>query len=179
MDEKAHHPQTGNPPEYSPGYPSASSGYPPTNPGYPPTNPGYPPTNPGYPPTNPGHPPAVNPAYPPAAPGYQPAPPPGYPQPTAPGYPPGGVQTTVIVQQPFVGRVPEHPFSTVCPNCRAQIVTHVDYQSGALVWLICLGLVLFGLVFGCCLIPFCINGLKDASHTCPQCKAMIGKYSRL
>ncbi|VDP75949.1 unnamed protein product [Echinostoma caproni] len=31
----------------------------------------------------------------------------------------------------------------------------------------------------CCLIPFCVDGCKDAVHTCPQCHATLGAYKRL
>ena len=32
---------------------------------------------------------------------------------------------------------------------------------------------------GCCLIPFCIDSCKDVIHTCPNCRAPIGKFNRL
>lgn len=34
-------------------------------------------------------------------------------------------------------------------------------------------------IAGCCLIPFCIDALKDVDHTCPKCSALLGSYKRL
>ena len=33
--------------------------------------------------------------------------------------------------------------------------------------------------FGCCLIPFCINEVKDCTHTCPNCKNFLGVYRHI
>jgi lipopolysaccharide-induced tumor necrosis factor-alpha factor len=40
-------------------------------------------------------------------------------------------------------------------------------------------LILFGLWLGCCLIPLCINSLKDVEHYCPNCNALIGRRDRV
>ena len=65
-----------------------------------------------------------------------------------------GTQSTVtVVQQPAmittVAMAPmyrESPVQTVCPHCRAQIVTATQYETGALAWLICAGLCVVGYV---------------------------------
>jgi len=31
----------------------------------------------------------------------------------------------------------------------------------------------------CCFIPFCIDGCKDVTHTCPNCQHVVGHYNRL
>lgn len=67
----------------------------------------------------------------------------------------------------------------VCPSCTAQITTTVTYDSGLLTWLACVGLIFIGLGWGCCLIPFCVNSCKDATHNCPNCGAFIGRYKPL
>ncbi|CAF1432016.1 unnamed protein product [Didymodactylos carnosus] len=81
--------------------------------------------------------------------------------------------TTVYVTQqvPFLGT---QPAAITCPACRTQVVTNVDYVSGTAAWLICVLIAVFGGVFGCCLIPFCVDSMKDAVHYCPACKAQIG-----
>jgi len=92
---------------------------------------------------------------------------PGQPMPTAPLV---GGQTTVIIQQPRFGT---QPVLVQCPYCHQQAMTKVEHESGLGTWLICGGMCLFGLSLGCCLIPFCINDLKDARHKCPNCKRTI------
>ncbi|KAA0185448.1 Lipopolysaccharide-induced tumor necrosis factor-alpha factor [Fasciolopsis buskii] len=63
--------------------------------------------------------------------------------------------------------------------CQRQVVTKVSYQNGALAWLLCALIFIFGGVFGCCLIPFCCHSCQDVQHKCPQCKAGLGTYKRL
>ncbi|XP_054246951.1 lipopolysaccharide-induced tumor necrosis factor-alpha factor [Indicator indicator] len=84
---------------------------------------------------------------------------------------------TVYVQQPVVFH--DRPIQMCCPSCNQMIVTRLSYESGALTWLSCGGLFLVGCIGGCCLIPFCIDALKDVDHTCPNCHALIGSYKRL
>ena len=77
-----------------------------------------------------------------------------------------------MVNPAFIGR---HPMAIQCPICYQQIVTVVQYENGGGTWLISLLICLFGGVFGCCLIPFCVPGCQDAVHTCPACQKMIGR----
>lgn len=147
------------PPPYSlPGYP------PPGQPAYP-AQPGYPPPQQGYPPAQPGYPPPQ---------GYGPPPPVGAQHTT----------TTVIQQQPttvVIGNAMygESPVSMACPFCNATIVTSVSYSPGTLAWLACGGLILVGCWAGCCLIPFCVDAMQDAIHTCPNCRRQLGVYRRM
>ncbi|KAK2533384.1 hypothetical protein Q9233_004598 [Columba guinea] len=94
----------------------------------------------------------------------------------APAHNPVTVQT-VYVQQPVIFY--DRPVQMRCPSCNQMIVTRLSYDSGALTWLSCGGLFLLGCVAGCCLIPFCIDALKDVDHTCPNCSALLGSYKRL
>ena len=66
----------------------------------------------------------------------------------------------------------DQPQHCVCPNCRANILTQLKYDSGVAAWLIAGGLCLFGLGCGCCLIPFCLDGnfflIKALKYMCCQ-----------
>jgi len=119
--------------------------------------------------------------------------PPPYPGPqgqeikqTAPTYPqqPGyQTQTTTIIQQPaqvFVGlRFLESPVAMTCPFCQASIVTSTVYTNGTLTWIACGGVALMGGWLGCCLVPFCMDSLKDVIHNCPNCQKQVGVYRRV
>jgi len=146
------------PPYQASGYPQ-QAGQPayPQQPGYPPQQ-GYAPPQQGYAPPH----------------GYGP-PPQQHSQSTA---------TTTIITQPqtvVVGSAMygEAPVSMVCPYCTATIVTSVTYTPGTLTWLACGGLILVGCGAGCCLIPFCIDGMQDAVHSCPNCRRQLGVFRRM
>ena len=136
----------------------------------------YPPGQPAYP-QQPGYPPQQ---------GYAPPPQQGYPAPQGYGPPPqqSSQATTTIITQPqtvVVGSAMygEAPVSMVCPYCTATIVTSVMYSPGTLTWLACGGLILVGCWAGCCLIPFCIDGMQDAVHSCPNCRRQLGVFRRM
>uniref|UniRef100_A0AAQ6AAS2 LITAF domain-containing protein n=1 Tax=Amphiprion ocellaris TaxID=80972 RepID=A0AAQ6AAS2_AMPOC len=74
----------------------------------------------------------------------------------------------------MVGALADSPVQTACPKCHQSVLSKVDYSSGLLTYLCCGGLFLC-----CCLIPFCVNRLKDATHICPTCKTVLGVYKRL
>ncbi|XP_006637295.1 lipopolysaccharide-induced tumor necrosis factor-alpha factor homolog [Lepisosteus oculatus] len=119
-----------------------------------------------------------NPTYPP--PGYGPKNTPVYP--VQPQSPPVTCHPVVSVQSVYVqpGLVfSDHPVVMNCPACRQMITTQLEYNSGALAWLSCAGLAIFGCIYGCCLIPFCVDSLKDVTHYCPNCKNVLGVYKRL
>ncbi|XP_031514350.1 LITAF domain-containing protein isoform X3 [Papio anubis] len=50
---------------------------------------------------------------------------------------------------------------------------------GALTWLLCITLFLFGCVLGCCFLPFCIRSLMDVKHSCPVCQRELFYYHHL
>ena len=72
-----------------------------------------------------------------------------------------------------------YPESGICPYCHQPIITRLEKRNGAVVWLASFGLCFFGCVLGCCLVPFCVNGIKDTIHYCPNCNRMIARVSRL
>jgi len=172
MAEKAAPYPTGQPvpPPYTQqGGPPVFPGQPPAAPAYqPPDGTVYPPTN--YPPQQPGT------YYPPQQPGTFVQQPPGYQcLPGQPGVPVVGT-TILVTTGPQNSRAPTN---CICPKCQQNIVTQVSYETGSAAWIlfgiICL---LGGWVFCLCLIPFCINDLKDVHHTCPNCKHLIAICKR-
>ncbi|XP_078579593.1 cell death-inducing p53-target protein 1-like isoform X3 [Branchiostoma floridae x Branchiostoma japonicum] len=167
------------PPPY-PGQPPPGQYYPPQQqPGAP-----YPPQpQPGtYPPPQPGQPGVYPPG--PQQPGYPQPPPGGFPQ-QGPGQPPVPPGSTVIVSQPgVIVTGPQsfrsgHPVTCVCPTCHQTVQTRVDSEVGLITWLAMGGLFLVGCWAGCCLIPLCIDELKDARHSCPNCSTHLGTYDRV
>ncbi|XP_064634077.1 lipopolysaccharide-induced tumor necrosis factor-alpha factor homolog isoform X2 [Lineus longissimus] len=123
----------------------------------------YPPAQPG--PT--GAPPMYEPPKDRAPPGA------GYQQPYT--QQPQPVHQTIIVNASFGPQ----PMTTTCPMCNAFVTTTVEYNAGALPWIIAGLLCLFGCWLGCCLIPFCVTDLHDCTHTCPNCNRVLGRYNRM
>ncbi|XP_002739639.1 lipopolysaccharide-induced tumor necrosis factor-alpha factor homolog [Saccoglossus kowalevskii] len=73
----------------------------------------------------------------------------------------------------------DYPVRTICNVCSYEVISRVHYDDGILVWLSAGVICLLGGWLGCFLIPFCIDGLKDCTHFCPNCGALLGKYERL
>ncbi|CAF1575692.1 unnamed protein product [Didymodactylos carnosus] len=71
------------------------------------------------------------------------------------------------------------PVQAYCPSCGQTGLTQLDYVNGLLVWSAVLLLILFGFIFGCCLIPFCVKPMKDRKHLCKNCGTTIGYYRKL
>ncbi|XP_067911826.1 lipopolysaccharide-induced tumor necrosis factor-alpha factor homolog isoform X2 [Heterodontus francisci] len=114
----------------------------------------------------------------PGNPPYPAAPPMGGPGMPAPqlANPPVVVQTVYVQpNQPFSFQ----PMQITCPSCNQVVITRISHSPGALTWLSCGGLFLVGCVFGCCLIPFCVDGLQDVEHNCPNCGRHLGSCKRL
>merc|ERR1711962_1994795 len=90
-----------------------------------------------------------------------------------PGQPPvvQVVHTQQVIAQPH--RFGRDPLPTVCPHCNQSVTTKVEYKNGLATWLICGGCAIFGCWLGCCLIPFCVNDMKDVVHECPRCGKVI------
>uniref|UniRef100_A0A8C7XLY3 LITAF domain-containing protein n=1 Tax=Oryzias sinensis TaxID=183150 RepID=A0A8C7XLY3_9TELE len=73
----------------------------------------------------------------------------------------------------------DNPVQIACPKCHQTVLSKVDHSAGLLTYLLCGGLFFCGFVLGCCLIPFCVDRVKDAKHSCPSCKTVLGVYKRL
>jgi len=84
--------------------------------------------------------------------------------------------TPVVLVQPAYGSMnlfPHFPVQTTCPFCSTQMVTSIKKEPGLLAWLSCGILALMGCVFGCCLIPFCLDPCQDTEHYCSNCHRLI------
>ena len=73
----------------------------------------------------------------------------------------------------------DHPQRHLCQFCGVEGSTEVAYTSGVLTVLVAGGICLVGFWLGCCLIPFCVDELKDVEHFCPACRHMVGKFRRV
>ena len=110
-----------------------------------------------------------------AAPVYSPPPPPQsmYPPPVYNGSQPAVV---VVNAAPLAQPIPfsRGPQPAHCMHCNAPVTTVISHEIGmfpvAIGALICAA----GCWLGCCLIPCCIEDLKDVVHYCPRCKAKLG-----
>lgn len=89
-------------------------------------------------------------------------------------------QTNVVLTQPItvIQTYRECPLRVICPFCHAEVVTSTYYENGTLTWLACFFIFLF-FPLGCCLIPFCMDGLKDVVHRCPNCHVEVGRFNRM
>ena len=120
----------------------------------------------------------------PDAPPLEPVPPPSYqyglppPSKHAPIFPGSPPMTTaaVVVNQNF-GMIPA---SCSCPNCHQNVITRTEYETGLFAWLIVGIIIIFGgWIFCLCLIPFCVDAMKDVRHVCPNCNFAIYYHKRI
>jgi len=88
--------------------------------------------------------------------------------------------THVVMTQPVtvLQMFRESPLRVTCQFCHADVVTSIYYENGTLVWLACFFIFLF-FPLGCCLIPFCMDNMKDVVHRCPSCHQQVGRYNRM
>ncbi|XP_055336462.1 LITAF domain-containing protein-like [Paramacrobiotus metropolitanus] len=93
--------------------------------------------------------------------------------------PPAYAQTVFVPVHAAPVTAVGFPVPAICPRCNQSVTTRVEYESGALTWILVGALAFVGCIFGCCLIPFCIDSCKDAVHSCPNCQHYFGKYRRL
>merc|ERR1711962_1246345 len=111
--------------------------------------------------------------YPPQQLAYQGPPPQQYTvQPGAPAVVYGQPTTVVVNAAPTFG---QSPVNITCGSCHSNVVTSLEYTLGLLVWAAVGVLFIFGF-FLCCWIPCVIDGLKDVTHKCPNCNAVLGQY---
>lgn len=95
---------------------------------------------------------------------------------TAQGLNTAAGQASVNSNNPL-GRVPCSNWQ--CNQCNQIVTTHIDYENGTTVFVAAGVTCFFGCWLGCCLIPFCIQDLKDAKHFCPNCNNYLGKHAKM
>jgi lipopolysaccharide-induced tumor necrosis factor-alpha factor len=89
------------------------------------------------------------------------------------GVPPGA--TVVVVDQTMViQRFGLNPSRCTCPHCRADVITRVERMPSASAWLTCTILFIVG-CWPCAPIPFCMESMQTAIHSCPSCGFIIRK----
>lgn len=77
-------------------------------------------------------------------------------------------------------RMSRMPVQMKCPHCEEQIVTRTTLVSSMAQWLIALFICLLGgWVFCLCLIPYCMESLKDVQHDCPKCGRPIATCKQM
>uniref|UniRef100_A0A183CFZ9 LITAF domain-containing protein n=1 Tax=Globodera pallida TaxID=36090 RepID=A0A183CFZ9_GLOPA len=83
-----------------------------------------------------------------------------------------------LVLHPFVPRGP-YPQQTHCTYCHHRVPTRTRIVVGNMTWMVCCGICLVGGFFlCCCLVPFCIDDLKDCEHYCGNCNIYLGTFKR-
>lgn len=90
--------------------------------------------------------------------------------------------TMPIIQQPRVvvnPRFTNQPTFCTCPHCNYEGITKIEQSNGILTWVGCCCCICFGGWCGCCLIPFCIQGLKNTTHKCNRCGKFIHLHKPL
>lgn len=117
--------------------------------------------------------------------GFVPPPsaPPSYAQAVG-GVPPASPYTATVPQPTgpaiITTVVPVGPQTThmICPSCHSEINTQTTTSPGLIAYVSGFLIALFGCWLGCCLIPCCIDECMDVHHTCPNCKAYLGRHRR-
>merc|ERR1711963_125141 len=67
------------------------------------------------------------------------------------------------------------PVNITCQNCHAQGRTITETESSGSAYILAGVMCFFGCI-PCCLIPFCMDSMKDTIHSCSKCNAIVGKY---
>lgn len=94
------------------------------------------------------------------------------PTPAGAEHPERGIDAEVVqTEQPRPTGNRERPASVplgresltvLCPHCQATVLTEIVRKPTR--------------TYGCCVLPVCMDRMKEVEHWCPQCKALIGKY---
>lgn len=67
-------------------------------------------------------------------------------------------------------------FTATCLVCGVTVNTSIKLKVGSLNWVAAGFVCAMGCFLGCCLVPFCVDSLKDVEHRCPTCRSVIVLY---
>jgi lipopolysaccharide-induced tumor necrosis factor-alpha factor len=92
-----------------------------------------------------------------------------------------GAESQPLVHRQIVvaNTLTEHPQILFCPRCNRMTNSVTESESGLCTYVCCWSLFLVGCAGGCCLIPFCMDSMKDVVHRCSSCGDTLGVYKRL
>merc|ERR1719375_2019811 len=71
------------------------------------------------------------------------------------------------------------PTTLVCQYCGATVTTQVSHHSGTLTHLVACGICWLTGCCCCAVIPYAVDGLKDTTHHCPQCKRVVAEIAQM
>lgn len=100
------------------------------------------------------------------------APPPAYGNAPLPGQPVNTQPTQKPPTNPNL--LSSQSMFCVCPHCRYEGQSITTKVTGLANHIGAAGTCLIGCWLGCCLIPYCLDDLKDTEHQCASCKRLIG-----
>ncbi|EKX50483.1 hypothetical protein GUITHDRAFT_151166, partial [Guillardia theta CCMP2712] len=100
----------------------------------------------------------------------------GEPSSIEPDLDPENLQTGQILQVLSLGKLRwgQDPQIFCCPYCKQEDFSANHYEHTPLSWTSAGILCAMGCWLGCCLIPFCLDNLKNVRHTCPSCGRVVG-----
>eukprot|EP00090_Calanus_glacialis_P019403 TRINITY_DN29810_c0_g1_i1.p1 TRINITY_DN29810_c0_g1~~TRINITY_DN29810_c0_g1_i1.p1 ORF type:complete len:149 (+),score=31.99 TRINITY_DN29810_c0_g1_i1:55-501(+) len=105
-----------------------------------------------------------------------------YQQPSAlyQAYPPQTMQPQpqVVTQVQYIASPSygSHPVTLVCPQCQKNITTRTSSEPSQTAWILGIVLCVLGCV-PCCLIPCCMDSMKQVTHSCPSCNSTLGRFT--
>ena len=85
----------------------------------------------------------------------------------------------IVIPNVNVVQLTDEPQIVMCRHCNSVVVTEVRYKNGLANWLGCMIFTAWGCFNGLCLVPFCIQKLKDSYHYCSNCGQHLGTKPRI
>ena len=68
------------------------------------------------------------------------------------------------------------PMTLVCPRCGEQVTTTIKTSASLIQHLGAFLCCIFGCWLGCCFLPYCVDSIKQVTHSCPSCRNTLGLY---